>query len=193
MADVFEVLGADHAATKQLIDALEASPGVAGGATEQVVIARCAAVMQLVMETSGHEAAEEHYFWPVVRSRLADGNALADQGIRTEMHEKHVLERLDKAGGADPEFDDLVESFAPECRAHIDFEETRVWPALREALSPAEAEELGDKIARARQHGPTRPHPHTPPTPGVLATAGTVEAAVDRLRDAIDHRDEPGR
>lgn len=192
MADVFEVLGADHAATKQLLDALEASPDVAGGATEEVVIARCAAVMQLVIESSGHEAAEEHYFWPVVRSRLANGNELADRGISHESHEKHVLTRLDKSGGADPEFNDLVKSFIPECRAHIEFEETRVWPGLREALSPGEAQELGEKIARARKHGPTHPHPHTPPSPRVLATAGAVEAVVDRLRDAIDHRDEPG-
>jgi Hemerythrin HHE cation binding domain len=193
MADVFEVLGADHAATTQLLDALEASPGVAGGATEEVVIARSAAVMQLVIDSSGHEATEEHYFWPVVRSRLADGNELADRGISQETHAKHVLTRLDKAGGADPEFDDLVTSFVPECRAHIEFEETRVWPGLREALSPRESQELGAKIAKARKHGPTHPHPHTAPSPRVLASVGTVEAAVDRLRDAIDHRDEPGR
>jgi len=193
MADVFEVLGADHAATKQLLDALADSPGVSGGATETIVIARSAAVMQLVIDCSGHEAAEEHYFWPVVRSRLPNGNDLADQGIGQETHAKHVLTRLDKAGGADPEFDDLVETFIPECRAHIEFEETAVWPGLREALSPAEAEDLGEKVAKARKHGPTHPHPHTPPSPRVLATAGAVEAAVDRLRDAIDHRDEPGR
>jgi hemerythrin superfamily protein len=192
MADVFEVLGKDHADTKQLLDALEDSPGVTSGATERVVMARSAAVMQLVMDSSGHEAAEEQYFWPVVRSRLADGRELADRGIAQETHAKRVLARLDKTGGADPEFDDLVQSFIPECRAHIEFEETRVWPALREALNPAEAEELGEKIAKVRKHGPTRPHPHTPPSPRVLATAGTVVAALDRLRDALDRRDEPG-
>jgi len=193
MADVFEVLGKDHADTKQLLDALEASPGVAGGATERVVMARSAAVMRLVIDSSGHEAAEEQYFWPVVRSRLADGNELADRGVAQEAHAKGVLARLDKAGGADPEFDDLVQAFIPECRAHIEFEETRVWPGLRQALSPAEAEELGEKIAKFRKHGPTRPHPHTPPSPRVLATVGTVAAALDRLRDAVDRRDEPGR
>jgi hemerythrin-like domain-containing protein len=192
MADVFEVLGKDHEDTKQLLDALEASPGVGGGATESVVIARSAAVMRLVIDASGHEAAEEQYFWPVVRSRLADGNELADRAITQETHAKRVLNRLDKTGGADPEFDDLVRSFIPECRAHIEFEETRVWPPLRATLSPAEAEELGGKVARFRRHGPTRPHPHTPPSPRILATAGTVAAAVDRLRDAIDRRDEPG-
>jgi hypothetical protein len=192
MPDVFEVLGRDHADTKQLLDALEASPGVAGGATERVVMARSDAVMRLVIDSSGHEAAEEQYFWPVVRNRLADGNELADRAIAQETHAKRVLARLDKTGGADPEFDDLVQSFIPECRAHIEFEETRVWPGLREALSPAEADELGEKITRFRKHGPTRPHPHTPPSPRVLATAGSVVAAVDRLRDAIDRRDEPG-
>lgn len=76
------------------------------------------------------------------------------------------------------EFDQLITEFIPAARAHIEFEETRVWPALRDALDSEEARELGEKLSKAKEHRPTRPHPHTPADPGVLKTAGPAVAAV---------------
>jgi hypothetical protein len=73
-------------------------------------------------------------------------------------------------------------------REHIAFEGTQVWPELERALSPEEAEELGDKIAEGKKIAPTRPHPHTPSKPGVLKTAGPAVAAADRVRDTITGR-----
>jgi hypothetical protein len=63
-----------------------------------------------------------------------------------------------------------------------------VWPGLRGALSSAEAQELGDKLSKAKELGPTLPHPHTPANPGVLKTAGPAVAVVDKLRDAVTGR-----
>jgi hypothetical protein len=40
----------------------------------------------------------------------------------------------------------------------------------------------GKKIA------PTRPHPHTPPRPGILKAAGPAVGAADRVRDKITGR-----
>ncbi len=65
-----------------------------------------------------------------------------------------------------------------------------MWPPLREALSPEQADELGDKLEAGKSTAPTRPHPHTPPSPGVLKAAGPAVAAADRARDAVTHRDE---
>jgi hypothetical protein len=65
----------------------------------------------------------------------------------------------------------------PAGREHIAYEETSVWPELRKALSAEEADDLG-----------TRPHPHTPPKPGLLKTAGRAIAAADRVRDAVTGR-----
>jgi hypothetical protein len=56
---------------------------------------------RLVIEESRHEAAEEMYFWPVVRERLGD--------------------------------------------------ETTVWPGLRDALSAAEADDLGRKLEQGKE------------------------------------------
>jgi hemerythrin-like domain-containing protein len=188
MMDVFEVLGGDHAAVKQMLDALERSPDNSTGATDAVVAARKAVAEQLIIDSSAHEAAEEQYFWPVVRERLPGGNGLADEAIEQESVAKQTLNEVRKLSGPEHEFDALIDTFIPACRAHIEFEETRVWPGLRMALSPDESEGLARKIARAKEHGPTRPHPRTPPSPAMLATLGSAVAVVDKLRDAVAGR-----
>ena len=51
-----------------------------------------------------------------------------------------------------------------------------MWPGLR------------TQIAEGKKTAPTRPHPHTPPSPGALKAAGPVAAATDRARDAVTGR-----
>jgi Hemerythrin HHE cation binding domain len=140
------------------------------------------------MDSSRHEAAEEQYFWPIVRQRVKDGPALADKAISQEQRAKEILARLDKCSSREEEFDRLLAEYIPAARQHIAFEESRVWPGLREVLTPDEAQDLGDKIQAAEDKAPTRPHPHTPPIPGVLKTAGPAVAVIDRLRDAVSGR-----
>ncbi|HEY2550610.1 MAG TPA: hemerythrin domain-containing protein [Streptosporangiaceae bacterium] len=186
MADVFEVLGADHADVKGMLTVLLESPG--HEASDMVQEARQQVADYLVMDSSRHEAAEEQYFWPVVRERLPDGGRLADEAISQESEAKEMLTRLDKLTSRDPEFDRLIAEYSPAAQRHIEFEETRVWPALRAALTPDQAQDLGGKVEHAEDRGPTRPHPHTPPSPGMLRTAGAAVAVIDRLRDAMSGR-----
>ena len=191
MPDVFEVLGADHADVKGMLTVLAESPGHADQ-DEVLQAARQDVADYLVMDSSRHEAAEEQYFWPTVRDKMRNGNELADKAISQETKAKEILAKLDKASSRDKEFDDLLGEFIPAARQHIAFEENRVWPGLREALSAAESEELGEKIRKAEEKGPTRPHPHAPPSPGVLKTAGPAVALIDRLRDAVSGRGRTG-
>jgi hypothetical protein len=74
-------------------------------------------------------------------------------------------------------------------RAHIAYEEQRVWPSLRAALPADKANGLGARLASEMQAGPTRPHPRTPPSPAVLKAAGRAVAAIDKLRDTASARD----
>jgi hemerythrin-like domain-containing protein len=187
MADVFEVLGADHADVKGMLTVLQESPGH-HQASDAIQAARQDVADYLVMDSSRHEAAEEQYFWPAVRDRVSNGPALADKAISQEQRAKEILARLDKLDSRDEEFDRLLAEFIPAARQHIAFEETQVWPNLRQALSPDEAQDLGAKIQAAEEKGPTRPHPHTPPSPGVLKAAGPAVAVIDRLRDAMSGR-----
>jgi hypothetical protein len=88
----------------------------------------------------------------------------------------------------DAEFEELLGAFTGAAREHIAFEETAVWPGLRTALNTERAAELGTQLAEGKKTAPTRPHPHTPPSPGALKAAGPVAAAADKLRDKMTGR-----
>ena len=188
MPDVFDVLGTDHREVKRMLSELESGPTKATGATDNDLLLRKKMVEQLIIEESRHEAVEEMYFWPAVRGTVPGGEALADAAVQQEQEGKQVLHDLDKLDATDPEFERLVTKFIDAGREHIGYEETKVWPSLRAALSAGESSDLGGKITEAKKTAPTRPHPLTPPSPGMLKAAGPVAAAADHARDAATGR-----
>jgi hemerythrin-like domain-containing protein len=190
MSSVFEVLGRDHEEVKRMLSELESGPTAATGANENDLALRKKMVEQLVIEESRHEAVEEMYFWPAVRERAADGDRLAATAVGQEQEGKEVLQELDKLDADQPQFEQLLGRFIQAGRQHINYEESQAWPALRAALSPEQASDLGNRLAEAKKTAPTRPHPHTPPSPAVLKTAGPAVAAADRARDAATGRGE---
>jgi hemerythrin-like domain-containing protein len=188
MADVFTVLAKDHQEVKNLLAELEKGPTRATGASQNQLALRKKMTQELIIEESKHEALEEMYFWPAVREHLTAGNTLADEATGQEQEAKQVLADLDKLDASDADFEKMLAKFTMAARQHIEFEETQVWPGLRAALTADTAAELGTKIADGKSSAPTRPHPHTPPTPGALKTAGPVAAATDKIRDTITGR-----
>jgi hypothetical protein len=116
----------------------------------------------------------------------ADADQLA---LRKKMVQQLVIEESKHEAVEEMYFWQLAQ-FIQAGRAHIAFEETTVWPSLRDNLTAAEAEDLGRKLEEGKVNAPTRPHRKTPASPGVLKTAGPVIAAADRLRDAVTGRDE---
>jgi hemerythrin-like domain-containing protein len=190
MPSAFEVLAKDHQEVKDMLAELEKGPTAASGATADQLGLREKMVRQLVIEESRHEAVEEMYFWPAVRESLTDGDDLANQAQQQEQEGKEVLDKLDKAAAEDDDFESLLAQFTRDGRAHIAFEETRVWPRMREVLGSQQADEIGSKLEQGKKTAPTRPHPNTPSSPGVLKTAGPAVAAADRIRDAATGRNE---
>jgi hypothetical protein len=188
MPDVFEVLGQDHQEVKRMLAELEKGPTAATGASGNHLARRKKMVEQLIIEESKHEALEEMYFWPAVRDKLADGDQFADTATGQEQEGKEVLAQLDKLDADQPEFEQLVSTFIAAGRERIGYEEGQVWPQLRSRLTPDEARSIGEKIAEGKKTAPTRPHPHTPASPGVLKGAGPAVAAADRARDAATGR-----
>lgn len=178
MPDVFTVLAEDHRNVLETLDALEATATLSASKEELIE--------QLVIDESKHEAVEEMYFWPTVKERVETGDVLAERALDQEQMAKDMLEALEGSHGV--ERDRLIHAVARAAREHIAYEQDEVWPRLRPVLSAKEAEELGTQLAEAKRTAPTRPHSHTPPSPGVLKTAGPAAAAVDKVRDAIRGR-----
>lgn len=188
MTDVFTVLARDHEEVQGMLAELEQGPNRATGASQDELARRKKMTERLIIEESRHEALEEMYFWPTVREHHPAGNTLADEATGQEQEAKGVLAKLDKLDAGEEEFEQLLTTFTGAARKHIHFEETQVWPGLRSALPAKTAGELGSKIAEGKKTAPTRPHPHTPPSPGALKTAGPAAAAADKARDAVTGR-----
>jgi hemerythrin superfamily protein len=188
MSDVFEVLKEDHEEVRRMMAELEDGLTATTGADGEELAARKRRIQQLIIEESKHEAVEEEYLWPAVRERVPAGDRLAREGIGQEQDAKQILDRLDKYGPATAGYEELLARFIQDAREHMAFEESRVWPELRKALSEREAVELGQRIEHAKRTAPTRPHPGTPPKPGVLKTTAAAVGLADRLRDALTGR-----
>ena len=188
MPNVFEVLRTDHHEVKAMLIRLESGPQASLGATAEQIAQRKHLVDELIIEQSKHEAAEQQYFWPMVRALGPEGDRVADQGREQEAQGESVLNELDKLDADDERFESVQSAFISDARAHIAFEEAHAWPLLGAALSAEQAEELGDKISQAKKMAPTRPHPHTPPTEGAQKTAGPMAGVADRLRDTVTGR-----
>ncbi|KAB2365748.1 hemerythrin domain-containing protein [Actinomadura montaniterrae] len=191
MTDVFTVLADDHTEVKQMLTELEAGSAGASEASvhgEDGLRLRKKMVERLIIEESKHEAVEEEYFWPAVRELLTEGDRLADRAVEQEQAAKKVLNELIGLDAGEPRFEELLANLITAGRAHIAFEETEVWPALRKVMTDERAERLGEKLERGKKLAPTRPHPNTPPKPGILKAAGPAVAAADRVRDKITGR-----
>ena len=186
MADVFEVLRADHGDVRLLLAALESSPGHAAGASQQVLKARKLAAERLVIDSSRHEAAEQEYFWPAVRERLGDGSKLADEASAQEQEGLDALARLDQLEPDDDEFDELLAELIPAARRHIEFEETRV---CRRCARRSARSRLASWATRSARR-PSAPRPGRSPRPGPAEGAQDGGLGGRRRRQA-EHRGHP--
>jgi hemerythrin-like domain-containing protein len=181
MPNVFDVLSRDHEEVRQILAKLEKQRPEPDASDKQLT-QRKKIAEKLIAEESRHEAVEEMFFWPAVRDKLPDGDKLADQAIRQEQKALEVLDKLDKLDAANPQFEKLLSRLAAAGREHMEFEETRVWPQMRTALSKKEASEIGAQLEEGKKEAPARPVAETPPHPGVLKSTGPAAAASGRAR-----------
>lgn len=180
MPNVFEVLREDHEEVKAMLVRLEAGPTVTLGATAEQIAQRRHLVDEVIIEESTHEAVEQQYFWPLVHALGPAGDRIADEALEQETQGELMLNELEKLEADDERFEAVLATFISAARAHIAFEEAHAWPLLAAALTVEQADELGDKITRAKKTAPTRPH--------TQKTAGPMTGVADRFRDAVTGR-----
>lgn len=145
------------------------------------------ALRSLIALESRHEVAEARFLWPVVRDVLPEYAGIRDDARAQERHARRVLHRLHRSGGG-PGEEELVERAVRAVIAHVGLEESQVLPSLADRLDLDHAARLGALYEQASASGPTRPHPHVPAVPGLLALAGPLAARTDRMRDLLHLR-----
>jgi hemerythrin-like domain-containing protein len=182
--DALTFLRQDHKSVLGMLEVLDGAPA-GSGAHESGLRTM---VTNLVIAESQHEAIEEQFFWPAVRELVDDGDSLADKAIEQEQEGKKLLQRLEDGTPGEPDYQEALQDFVKAGRDHIAFEQNVVWPAFEAAISRDELMRMGEKLEAAKKIAPTRPHPGTPPSPGVLKTMGMVTAMADHVRDAATGR-----
>jgi hemerythrin-like domain-containing protein len=145
-------------------------------------------VDHIITELVRHSVAEEQYLYPVARETLPNGDNIADREIAEHAEAEQVMKQLEGLDAADPEFDRLTVQLIGDIRHHVEEEERDLFPKLKQACSPEQLDELGDKIVSAKKLAPTRPHPSAPDRPPANMLLDPGIGLIDRMRDALSGR-----
>jgi len=129
--------------------------------------------------------AEERYVYPEVRRHVPDGGAL----VRHEIDEHHRIDGLmldlEAFGPDHPHFEQKLHQFIEDYRHAVRNEQHELVPALQESCSEATLDELGDKLLRAKETAPTRPHPLASQTLPAERALMPGAGFINRIRDSI--------
>ncbi|WP_019819360.1 hemerythrin domain-containing protein [Saccharomonospora saliphila] len=178
--DLVTVIVDDHRAVERVFGELE--QGV-GDARRRRDLAD-----HVIAELVRHSVAEEQYLYPAARRHLDDGDEVADHEIAEHAEAEELMKRLDGVDATDARFDELLRELMDAIRHHVEDEENDLLPRLRAACEPSELADLGEKVLRAKEVAPTRPHPAAPDTPPANRILDPGAGLVDRLRDRLSGR-----
>lgn len=178
--DAIDLLTRDHRAVEELFGDFRSGSDDAKRSSSE----------SIVRELSIHAAIEEELFYPAVRKQIPDCEGLVDHGIDEHQEVKELLAKLDgmidKAHTKD--FAGRMERLEKAVMEHVEEEEGKLFPSVREAFTKTALNDLGTAMNKAKSMAPTRPHPSMPAHPIAHATVGKTAAVVDRTRDAVSGR-----
>ena len=135
---------------------------------------------KIIRELSVHTAIEEQVFYPLVRKGAPD----TTENVLVALEQHHVAKwELDELEGMDPDedrFEAKVLVLIDNVRHHVEEEEEALFPQVQAGLTRQQLDEIGNRLAQARESVPTRPHPRMPDEPPGNVVAGPAAAVVDR-------------
>ncbi|OKJ94496.1 hemerythrin [Streptomyces sp. CB03234] len=143
---------------------------------------------QLTMELIRHAVAEEEHLYPAVRRHVDGGDDLADKEIADHSEVERLLKELEGCQPGDAQFDTLITQLKSLVTEHVRDEEDRLFRLLTDACPADMLNELGEKVRRAKETAPTRPHPSAPDKPPLNKLLAPGAGMVDRLRDRLTGR-----
>ncbi|MCO5973002.1 hemerythrin domain-containing protein [Actinoallomurus soli] len=179
MMDATELLEHDHRIVEQMFRDYETAASAAQ---------RRGVVEILIRELSKHAALEELLVYPLAKRLIPEMADEVDEHLGEHMGLKKILATLDRLSAGDRLERDLVAELKREVDHHVQEEEGRFFPTLRETLGREALEDLGEQLREGKRAAPTRPHPHAPNEPPALAMAAPVAAMYDRVRDRLQRR-----
>ncbi|MEV7442589.1 hemerythrin domain-containing protein [Streptomyces sp. NPDC091204] len=178
--NVIDELMADHREVEEMFARIQAMTG-AGQDLRDLID-------EITIELVRHSVAEEQYLYPAVREHVKGGGPMADKEIEDHGRVEKMLKRLEKMSTDDAQMSPLLQQLMEEVAAHVQDEESNLFPMLKQACTAQQLDDLGDKIRRAKTMAPTRPHPAAPSTPMASKLLAPGAGLVDRARDFVTGR-----
>jgi hypothetical protein len=114
---------------------------------------------RIVENLSVHAAIEERVFYPVVIEAVPDLEESILEGMQEHALAEQVLAQVAGMDVEDRWFRPKMMVLGDLVRHHMREEEREIFPALRDALSKADLQSLGDTLREERRDAPTVPPP----------------------------------
>jgi hemerythrin superfamily protein len=134
---------------------------------------------KIIEHLSIHAAIEEQVFYPAVQS-LPGMEDMVLEALEEHHGAKMFLMELEKLPPTFERYDAKMKVLMEQVRHHVQEEEEELFPQVREAMSVQQLEELGERLQKARETAPTRPHPFQPDRPPLNLVLGAPVAVWDR-------------
>ncbi len=147
--DPLRLIAADHRAIADALEGMLSATYLSEGA-------RAARLMRLRLALEAHEALEENAFYPAVVEIGAEGAALVQQAREAHRAIAAATVALEQSQPAPLSWASRAQRLADTLREHVEFEESRIFPAAR-AMGQARLARLGAALARLRQAYAQRP------------------------------------
>ncbi|WP_158895407.1 hemerythrin domain-containing protein [Amycolatopsis anabasis] len=179
--DLISVITSDHREVERVFRELESGHGTPEH--------RRQLADHVITELVRHSVAEEQFMYPAARRVLANGDEIADHEIAEHAQAEQEMKELEDLDPADPRFDQMIGKLIADVRHHIDEEEADLLPKLQAACAPEDLRDLGEKVLRAKEFAPTRPHPNAPSKPPLNLILDPGAGLIDRVRDRLSNRD----
>lgn len=140
--DLYQLLRQDHLKVKRLFERLA---GAADGAKKS----RERLFAELRRELELHTQVEEAHFYPALE-RHDEATDLVDEALEEHDGVKQLLEALEDADADGDGWFDQLADLQEEVEAHVEAEETRLFPLAQKLLRPPEAEEIARAIEQEK-------------------------------------------
>jgi hemerythrin-like domain-containing protein len=181
--EAVELIKQDHLEVEALFKQWEALAGAPEDPERKRSLAE-----RIVRELSMHAAIEEEVLYPAARAALPQGDDLIEESLQEHKEAKEMLLEIDRMSPDDSQFETKVRELIDDVRHHVEEEETKTLPQLRERLDHGTLSDIGEELEKAKKRAPTRPHPKAPDQPPGIKVAGPIAALIDRIRDRAQGR-----
>jgi hemerythrin superfamily protein len=141
--DAIQLLKQDHRAVESLFKEFEQ-------AGEKAQLKKKRLVKKMIEELSLHADLEEQVFYPAVQE-AAKENELVLKAMEEHDLVKSLMQQLEKMSPEEDRFQPKVTVLIENVREHVKEEEGEMFPKLKEALKPAQLQELGHRMEEGKK------------------------------------------